>query len=258
MTDTLTGSVGNGQVEDDLARARATMFDVETDKNDEQEMQVAVFVYEAPLRLWHWLNAFLIAILCVTGYFIGDVPRTVAGEASDNYLMGYIRFAHFAAGQAMAVAFAGRVIFAFTGNRYARELFFVPVHRREWWDNLWATLKWYGFATKSARRFVGHNALAQAAMFLFFLLPAIWMIGSGLALYAEGLGMDHWLYRWAEILFGWSGGSLQVHALHRLGMWIIIAFIMMHIYVAIREEIMGPQSMISTMISGWRMFKGKA
>lgn len=258
MADRMTPGTAPDQAEDDLARARATMFDVVAEKGDEQEMQVAVFVYEAPLRMWHWLNAILIAILCVTGYFIGEVPRTLAGEASDNYLMGYIRFVHFAAGQAMAVAMLGRIIFAFTGNRYARELFFVPIHRAEWWDNFWATLKWYAFAAPNARRFVGHNALAQAAMFAFFLLPSLFMIGSGLALYAEGLGMDHWLYRWAEPFFALFGGSLQVHALHRLGMWLIIAFVMIHIYVAIREEIMGPQSMISTMISGWRMFKGKA
>lgn len=246
------------QDSDALAAARATLFDVVADKTDEREMQYAVFVYEAPLRMWHWLNAFLITMLCVTGYFIGDVPRTVAGEASDNYLMGWIRFLHFAAGQGMAIAFLGRMIFAITGNRYARELFFVPVHRAEWWDNFWATLKWYFFMTPSARRFVGHNALAQAAMFLLFLLPCAWMIISGLALYAEGLGYDHWLYRPAEVVLSVFGGSLQVHALHRLGMWILISFIIVHIYVAVREEIMGPQSMISTMISGWRMFKGKA
>ena len=30
---------------------------------------------------------------------------------------------------------------------------------------------------------------------------------------------------------------------------------MIHVYVAIREDIMSRQSLISTMISGWRMFK---
>ena len=48
---------------------------------------------------------------------------------------------------------------------------------------------------------------------------------------------------------------MQVHNLHRLGMWIMMTFAAIHIYAAIREDIMSRQSLISTMISGWRMFK---
>ena len=31
----------------------------------------SVYVYEAPVRLWHWVNALAITVLAVTGYFIG-------------------------------------------------------------------------------------------------------------------------------------------------------------------------------------------
>ncbi|MCA0406667.1 MAG: Ni/Fe-hydrogenase, b-type cytochrome subunit [Proteobacteria bacterium] len=243
---------------DELARARATMFDVVQEKTDAQEMQVAVFVYEAPLRIWHWFNAAMIVVLCVTGYFIGLAPRTVAGEASDNYIMGYIRFVHFAAGQGLCYAFLGRIIFAFTGNHFARELFYIPFWRKDYWDNVWAMVKWYSFSASNARRFVGHNALARIGMFFMYLIPSIYAMLSGLSLYSEGLGMDHWLsVGLGQPFINLHGGSLLVHALHRFTMWIIISFVMVHIYVAVREEIMGPQSMISTMVSGWRMFKGK-
>jgi Ni/Fe-hydrogenase 1 B-type cytochrome subunit len=40
-------------------------------------------------------------------------------------------------------------------------------------------------------------------------------------------------------------------------MWYILCFVIVHIYVAIREDIMSRQSIISTMVSGWRMFKDK-
>jgi len=227
----LAGDVTTPPEADELARARATMFDVVHETTDAQEMQVAVFVYEAPLRLWHWFNALMIVVLCVTGYFIGLALPTVAGEASDNYVMGYIRFVHFAAGQGMAVAFLGRVIFAFTGNTFARELFYIPFWRRDYWDNVWAMLRWYAFTANKARRSMGHNALARLGMFFLFLIPSLFMIGSGLALYAEGLGMDHWLYQlWAEGFIKMFGGSLQVHAYHRLGMWLLITFILVHIY----------------------------
>ena len=48
----------------------------------------SVYVYEAPVRLWHWVNALAITVLCVTGYFIGSPLPTQPGEAIHNYLMG--------------------------------------------------------------------------------------------------------------------------------------------------------------------------
>jgi Ni/Fe-hydrogenase 1 B-type cytochrome subunit len=40
-----------------------------------------------------------------------------------------------------------------------------------------------------------------------------------------------------------------------MGMWVIVIFAIAHIYAAIREDIMGRQSVVSTMISGFRTFK---
>jgi Ni/Fe-hydrogenase 1 B-type cytochrome subunit len=86
-------------------------------------------------------------------------------------------------------------------------------------------------------------------------LPAIFMIVSGLALYAEGLGMGHWLYNVTDFMLLFFDGTMAIHTYHHLGMWVIICFIMLHLYAAFREELVSRQSMISTMISGWRMFK---
>ena len=79
---------------------------------------------------------------------------------------------------------------------------------------------------------------------------------TGLALYSEGLGHDSLLYG----MFGWvftlvGGNSHVVHTIHHVGMWWIVIFMIIHIYVAIREDIMSRQSIVSTMISGHRTFK---
>ena len=58
---------------------------------------------------------------------------------------------------------------------------------------------------------------------------------------------------WAIAVLG--GNSMQMHSMHRLGMWVTLCFVLVHVYAAIREDIMSRQSLISTMISGWRMFK---
>ena len=49
--------------------------------------------------------------------------------------------------------------------------------------------------------------------------------------------------------------SQNMYTLHHMGMWVIVVFAIVHIYAAIREDIMGRQSVVSTMISGYRTFK---
>lgn len=215
----------------------------------------SVYVYEAPVRLWHWVNALSITVLAVTGYFIGSPLPTMPGEASANFLMGYIRFAHFAAGYVFAVGLLGRIYWAIVGNHHARELFTLPVFSGAYWREVLTMVKWYAFLIPRPSRYVGHNPLARAAMFFGFLFLSLFMIVTGFALYGEGLGMGSW----ADKLFGWViplfGQSQDVHTWHHLGLWGMVIFVTLHVYAAIREDIMGRQSIVSTMISGYRTFK---
>ena len=57
-----------------------------------------VFVWELPVRVYHWLNFLAIVALCVTGYLIGNPPAIQStAEASHRFLFGTIRFIHFIA-----------------------------------------------------------------------------------------------------------------------------------------------------------------
>lgn len=216
----------------------------------------AVYVYEAPLRIWHWINALSIVVLAITGYFIGSPLPTMSGEASDHFLMGYIRFAHFAAAYIFLIGFLGRIYWAFVGNKHARQLFLPPVLSGKFWSGVIHEAKWYLFLTKEPRKYAGHNPLAMLFMHILFVWGTVFMIVTGLALYGEGAGYDSWQHSlfssWVIPLFG---QSQDVHTYHHLVMWVILVFVIMHIYVAIREDIMSRQSMVSTMVSGWRMFK---
>lgn len=215
----------------------------------------SIYVYEAPVRLWHWINALAMVVLAVTGYFIGTPLPTQPGEAATHFLMGYIRFAHFAAAYIFAVGLLGRIYWAFVGNRHARQIFMLPLTNKHWWSEVFFEVRWYLFLEKHPKKYVGHNPMAQLMMFFFFTVLAVGMVFTGFAIYSEGAGLGSW----QDSLFGWVipalGGSLQVHNLHRLGMWIMMSFAIVHIYAAVREDIMSRQSLISTMISGWRMFK---
>lgn len=217
----------------------------------------SVYVYEAPVRLWHWINALAIVVLAVTGYFIGAPLPSMPGEASANYLMGYIRFAHFAAGYVLTIGLIARAYWALVGNHHARELFTLPVTRAAYWKEVGAMLVWYLFLRARPNQYVGHNPLARLGMFFGYLLLALFMIATGFALYGEGTQAGSWAHTaftsWVIALFG--GNSQTVHTWHHLGMWAIVCFVIVHIYAAIREDIMGRQSIVSTMISGHRTFK---
>lgn len=255
------------EIEDDSAvasmRSKLDFYSAEPLTGDATEQdratisrRTSVYVYEAPLRLWHWVNAAAILVLCVTGYLIGSpLPTMEISEATHQFLFGYIRFAHFAAAMIMTVGFFGRIYWAFVGNHHAKQMFMLPFWKAEWWAEVWHEVKWYAFLTNKPKKYVGHNPLAQIAMFLFMTVGMTFMIVTGFALYAEGLGQGSW----ADVIFGpvlaAVGNSHILHQLHHLGMWAIVIFMMIHIYAAIREDIMSRQSMVSTMISGTRTFK---
>ena len=55
-----------------------------------------VYVWELPVRIYHWVNALCIVILCVTGFIIADPPAIMsASEAYFSYWFGVVRFIHF-------------------------------------------------------------------------------------------------------------------------------------------------------------------
>lgn len=223
---------------------------------DQPRTQTQVYVYEGPVRLWHWVNALAIITLCLTGYFIGTPLPTMPGEASEHFLMGYIRFTHFTAGYVLIVAFALRIYWAFVGNDHARQIFLPPIFSEKWWSEVRHEVEWYAFIASEPKKYVGHNPLATLAMHLLFVWGIIFMMITGLALYGEGAGMNSWQYTlfssWVIPLFG---NSQWVHTYHHLGMWVIVVFAMVHIYAAVREDVMSRQSILSTMITGWRSFK---
>lgn len=221
-----------------------------------EQRQTAVYVYEAPVRLWHWINGLAIVVLCVTGYLIGSPPPAIGGEASAHFMFGYIRFFHFVAAYTMIIGFLFRIYWAWAGNDHAREIFTPPVHRGSYWREVLHEMRWYMMLEKAPKHYAGHNPLAVLAMHILFVWGGIFMMVTGLALYGEGEGMGSWQHRlfssWVIPLFG---QSQDVHTWHHLGMWAIVCFVIVHIYAAVREDIMSGQSIISSMFSGWRTFR---
>lgn len=215
----------------------------------------SIYVFELPVRIWHWVHALSIAVLAVTGYLIANPLQSPEGEASANFLMGNMRLVHFVAAYVFAVGFAVRIYWSIVGNKYSRELIYVPVWRGQWWRELIEEVKFYLFLRREAPLTEAHNALAQVAMWLFNTVLGIFMIGTGFAMYGENLGLGSWADRW----FGWivpvMGGPQNLKMWHDFGMWLFVVFAILHIYMAIRADFMGRQSSVRTIIDGWRRYK---
>jgi len=218
----------------------------------------AVYVWEAPVRLWHWVMMLAMFVLIGTGYLIGSPPPAVGGEASNNFWFGYIRFLHFSAGYVFAIMFVLRVYWAFVGNKYAREIFFVPfsIFTPKFWRGFLNDVLFYLYIKKEGGSYEGHNPMAALAMFFMYLLGAVWMILSGFALYGEGTGMASWQFvyftSWLQPMVG---DSQALHTYHHLGMWYLIVFSLVHMYMVIRQDVFTKETIISTMINGWRVPK---
>ncbi len=220
----------------------------------EGEAQLGVFVYDAPLRVWHWLNAILIFILILTGLYIAQPFGMDPGEAYDSYLMGNIRFVHFSSGLMLAALFVWRIYGAIFGSVYAKQIFTLPLLSKKFWIGLIDEVQHYSFLKARPKRWLAHNPMAHFSMFMSILLIFV-MIITGFGLYAEGKGAGTLFYRF----FGWitalTDNTFILHTIHHWVMWGIIIFVIIHIYAATRDEIMSGQTAYSAMVSGWRVFR---
>lgn len=215
-----------------------------------------VYVYEFPVRLWHWTIVACIFTLFVTGHYIGKPPQTLTGDPTKLFYFGYLIMAHYIAAMILCVAMLCRIIWAFFGNPVSRQIFILKIWQKSWWQGMLDDIKWYLFINKSPAIRMGHNPLAQAGMFVC-VVAIIFMCLTGLGIYqAKGYYAIPHLFKFMEDFVYWHGGNgLDLVVWHRMGMVILVAFVMIHIYMVIREEIMGKTTMISTMVNGYRLVK---
>lgn len=215
----------------------------------------SLYIYEAPIRIWHWLNAAAVVLLSLTGYLIGTPLPSYTGDPSSVYVMGWLRLIHLSAGHVFAVLWVLRIWWAFVGNAFARQLFIPPIWRQTWINGLAYQLAWNLFLVSKPHRYSGLNPVAHVVMLVAFVLPSVVILLTGYAMYAEVTGHESVLYA----LFGWmthiSPNTIDFHTVHRLCMWVMVCFMLVHIYTAVREDIVSRQSMVSTMLSGYRLFK---
>ena len=170
--------------------------------------------------------------------------------------MGYTRMAHFIAGFIIAIGLLWRIIFAFFGNKYSRQVFVIPFWRKSWWQDLLSDFRWYLFLDRTPREHIGHNPLAQLGMMTCINLLIIMILtGFGMYVQSSDSAILQPFHLVVDFIY-WIGDSgRDLHSYHRLGMLFLMCFIIIHLYMVIREEIMGKSTLVSTMFSGFRLLR---
>jgi Ni/Fe-hydrogenase 1 B-type cytochrome subunit len=200
-----------------------------------------VYVWQLPVRVYHWINAVAMVGLCVTGYLIG-AP------------FGTVRFIHFTCAFVWMFNFAARIYWGFVGNEYARWNNFFPLtkkQRQEIVDVVKADVlqvKLHGPIS------LGHNSLAATIYFLTFLAFLVQVV-TGFALYSSM--SNSWLPRMFIWIVPLLGGEFAVRFWHHLFLWFFVCFIVVHIYLSFYHDYIEGRGTVSSIIGGWKFDREK-
>ena len=213
---------------------------------------VRVYVWEWPVRVTHWLIALAIIVLSVTGLYIGHPFYAAAGEARRSFVMGWMKVIHGYTAYVFITAVVARIIWMFTGNRYSRWDKFIPVHhsRRH---GIWPTMKFYLFALRKPPGFVGHNPVAGLTYVLVFGLYFV-EIATGLMLRGVDAPTGSLLRSFVSVapLFG---GLYIVRWIHHVVMWLLLGFMVHHVYSGVLMSTIEGNGTMESIFSGYKFVR---
>ncbi len=218
-----------------------------------------VYVWEKPVRFFHWITAFSTTILIITGFVIANPPAINTNvEATNSFWFGYIRAIHFITAYILIANVMFRIYWAFVGNQFANWRNFIP-YTQKGIKNILHVLKVDIFLMRDKEYklyniSIGHNYLAAFSYFimtLFFVLQ----IMTGLSLIADT--SSWWLphmFKWVSNMFG---GDITTRYIHHILTWLFMAFIVIHVYLVLFHDYVEARGEASAMISGFKFIRSE-
>ena len=203
------------------------------------------YVWQPIVRWTHWMNVLCMFLLAVTGYYIGSPFVNVTGFPQP-YVTGTVRFIHYVAATILALVLVSRLYWAFVGNRYARWGGVLPLDKERRRD-LWNQFKYYSFLASRRPSYIGHNPIAGISYFGLWVLTILQGI-TGMALHAETHPGGFW---WT--LFGWAYRILpnqKMRLIHHSMMWVFVVFFIVHLYMAILDDVEERDGLLSSIVNG--------
>jgi Ni/Fe-hydrogenase 1 B-type cytochrome subunit len=216
-----------------------------------ETQRLRAYIWEFPIRFTHWINAFCILILSLSGYYIGN-PYAHA-ISSKQFIMGWVRFIHFVTAYTFLMSVLIRIYWSFMGNRFASWKEFFPYNEKKRRDFVKA-VRFYLLIDKEPPYCAGHAPLASLTYFFLFLL-FIFEIVSGFAVYS----VNHSGVIWT-VLGGWLLNIMYLPTIriyHHLVMYVILIFVPIHIYASWYMDPHEKNGLVSSMFSGFKFIDEK-
>jgi len=217
------------------------------------------------MRIIHWVNFFSMIVAIATGLYIAApyYQSFIADSAVDKYVMAWNRWGHF------MVA----IIFDVTSIIVAY-LYFFSRFEKPWkkviptFSNIkefFAVLINLLTLNRSKRFNSSHSDSFNTIYFTIFHLLLAWMLLTGLQLYVEGLesgesSIGAWWPWILHVATDWTipitGGTLMdVRISHHYTMWLIIIWIIFHIYYQVWRTIYWQEGDIAIAFGGEKFVK---
>lgn len=216
------------------------------------------------MRLFHWINAFSILIAVITGLYIANpyYQALISEPAAYKYVMAYNRLLHF-----FSALFVDVIAIAI-GYLYFKSNFHRPIEKlipnkqnltefKEVLLNLLTLNRRKKFDSSQIDSF-------NVVWFTILHLLLFWMLFTGFYMYVQGLGsglssIGSW---WPAVLHlatdwvGWLlGGHSGVRWWHHFTMWLILAWVVFHIYYQIWRTIFWKEGDINIVFGGYKFRK---
>jgi Ni/Fe-hydrogenase 1 B-type cytochrome subunit len=215
----------------------------------EQPTNCRVYIWEMPVRLTHWVNVLCIVVLSFTGYYISNPFITVSQrEFYGVNFMGNMRYLHMLFAYIFIASLLLRTYWAFRGNQWASWRALLPI-TRQGRSYMLESLRYYLFLRRHPPTVLGHNALAGFTYGFIVLLYFV-QVFTGFALYAQNdpSGLLWQLTGW--IFYFINNQDLRL--MHHMIMWILIAFVIHHVYSAFLVDAEEGNGLMSSIFSGWK------
>jgi len=225
------------------------------------------------MRTIHWVNVISMVVAVITGLYIADpyYQTFIAESAVDKYVMAWNRWGHFI----VAIIFDVTsiiVAYLFFFSRFEQPYKKVLPNAKnikEFWEVL------LNLVTLNRRKQFdsSHSDSFNTVYFSIFHILLAWMLFTGLQLYVHGLesgessigtwwpAMLHMVTDWTIPVSAWMVGGgptatiMDVRIVHHITMWLIITWVVFHIYYQVWRTIFWKEGDIAIVVGGSKFVK---
>ncbi len=225
------------------------------------------------MRIIHWVNAISMVVAIITGLYIAEpyYQTLIAEPAVDKYVMAWNRWGHFI----VAIIFDVTsiiVAYLFFFSRFEKpimKLLPTPKNIKEFFAVLVNLLTF----NRSKKFDSSHSDSFNTVYFTIFHLLLAWMLFTGLQLYVHGLesgtssigswwpAMLHLVTDWTIPVSAMMVGAgpvpsiMDVRIVHHMTMWIIVIWVVIHIYYQVWRTIFWQEGDIAIVFGGSKFVK---